>query len=134
MDLADDPVLLLGRPMKDPDVLAWLARIDPRPKFTSDGASYDWSSPKHGIDVQAHRDSKVITTVFLSSGPKGRYAGALPAGLAWTLTRDEVRGRLAAPPAFTGPAHDTWDTESHRLVVRYGPDGHPVRVSVTTAF
>ena|SRR5436305_6483674 len=139
---APDLLGLLGHRIDDDTVLDVLAAVDPARTFRRDLGRWHWTSKRSGVGVGAEGYVKLITTVcHYADGVERfrRYAGPLPYGLDFTMSRPEVRARLPRPPDFTsigradpGADYDTWDLPGHRLVVRYRPGtGTVCRVAVT---
>jgi hypothetical protein len=71
----------------------------------------------------------LLTAIFFSSGDDPdykRYAGELPRGLKWTMTRDQALELLGKPDESPANGKDRWHAPNHRLIVRYSAEGKAI--------
>jgi len=129
---------VLGRPHVDPKVVSLLDRLDlARQKIKLKRGDFDIAvdAPEHGIDVvfsdpQSYvlaqdlpEGALILSCVFFFS--EGRenhrqYPLALPAGLTFGASRDEVRKQFGAPE-FSSPILpvDRWTWNGLKLAVTF---------------
>ena len=119
-----DPADLLTKSLSDASVRAELAKIDAAGEYSDLAGSYYWQSRPAGLALVAAGDAQTITTVFFyAEGVKKyeQYAGALPKGLKFGMTRDDVR-QLLGQPDLTRPALDRYNRDTHDLAAEYSDD------------
>lgn len=123
----------LGLALNDPELARSLAQLDAAAGWEEDEGMADWVSHPAGVDVQGNSEHNRVTTVFFfNEGIEDheQYAGALPRGIEFSWDRARILGHLGAP-GLTGPKHDCWVAEDHRLVVQYDAQGRITKVTVT---
>jgi hypothetical protein len=133
-----DPSVVVGKTLDDPDVIAFLAALDPKTKSTvNEEGEPEWFSKVAGVEIRADTRSRRIKTIHMfAEGEDGyrQYAGPLPHGMSYTMKKDDVKARFTSPPKLTSPQHDTWDFEDYRIIVMYNKaTGQIKRVSLTKA-
>lgn len=102
-----------------------------RPQPRQDEGRYYCSSRTDGISLITDPDSTIIEIHLFADGYQGfgGYRGALPHGLAFNLSRVQVRERLGPPQSFGGskviaglgrrPAWDRYELSTHAVRVAY---------------
>jgi hypothetical protein len=124
----------LGQPLDDPQLARTLAALDPSIAWKEDEGLSHWVSLPAGVDLQGNSEHNRVTTVFFfNEGIEDheQYAGPLPRGLEFTWDRARIAKHLGAP-GLSGPEHECWVADDHRLVVEYDDDGVIASVTVTT--
>src|SRR5690606_9687006 len=110
--------LTLGVALDDAALDQMLTALDPDAAWEDDEGQADWVSEPQGVDVQADTDENRIATVFFyNQGIDGhsRYQYPLPHGVMFDWDRAQVTAHLGATEK-TGPKHDCWYFDRHRLV------------------
>jgi hypothetical protein len=96
------------------------------------GVALNFSDPEtYGMQELVRDGALVLSTVFLySEGVEDhrQFQGDLPAGLEFSMSREEVNRKLGRPE-WTSPALpvDRWPIDGRRLVVRYHADERSIR-------
>lgn len=125
----------LGMALDDPELERTLQSLDARAAWEPDDDQADWVSHAAGVDVQGSAEYNRVTTVFFFNEGIERheaYAGPLPRGIELSWDRARVLADLGAP-SISGPKHDCWDAEDHRVIVQYDDSGRITKVSLTRA-
>ena len=84
--------------------------------------------------MQADTEDNQLMTVFFFNGgveKHQRYAGPLPRGLDLSWDRARVVRHVGAP-IRSGPQHDCWQCDNHRLYVQYDANVRIQRITVST--
>jgi hypothetical protein len=125
---------LVGASIDSPDVRAFLAKLAPSAQvFDADGEPR-WLSHEAGLEVHGEPSTRRITTVILfPEGVDGyhAYAGPLPGGVTFAMSRDQLRTHLGRAPDISGERHDKWEHDTYGFIVQYKKSG-PIRdISLT---
>jgi len=135
---SDDFLQALGKPHTDPkvsDLLGRLGLVHNKMKVKRGEFDIAFDAPEHGIDVifsdptpyktagSIPEGALVLTAVFFfSEGREGhqQYDLALPAGLVFGMSRDEVLRQLGTPE-FSSPILPVyrWSLKSIKLAVTF---------------
>jgi hypothetical protein len=131
-----DPVQLLGRDLKSPEVSTWLRSVDPKTKVVVLDRKPRWVSKVAGLEIQCPFDSSLVTTVsFYAEGVDDfrKYKGPLPHKVTFDMKRPQVLAAVGAKPDFSSDEHNAWDFEDYRFIVMY--EGNDIQsVAVTGDF
>ncbi|MEM8872922.1 MAG: hypothetical protein AAGD32_01570 [Planctomycetota bacterium] len=91
---AFDIVDLLGRSDDSAEVTAFVERHMPTTEISRFGEDYYLLSPEAGVNLFFANVNRTLTNVELSNG----YAGPMPNGVRWEMTRREVERAFGPPP------------------------------------
>jgi hypothetical protein len=129
--MSDPLSKLLGQTFASKEAQAFIATLPGPPEVEKapDSTIYDY--PAGGVSVSvAPNTDRIFMIVFYGGGKShAEYAGALPEGLRFSMTRPEVQ-KLLGPPEVNKGDEQAWGRATHRLGLRYGKDGRIRRATV----
>ncbi len=135
-----NPAELLGKVINSKEELDYFASLDPKSSVKRTHGRKKWISKAAGMEVDSEETADRVTTVFLYNDGYDRfrqYAGPIPHGISFNMTRDEVRKTMKSPPDYSdrgGEIFDTWDLPDHRFIVSYEKTGRIEIITVTGDF
>lgn len=118
------PESLLGQAKTSPDVQMFTSTLSGPADVTaaSDSDTEYLAYPKSGISFALDAKSLKISTIFLHNNTEeGVYGGALPHGVAFSMSRPEARVAVRRSPDGSNDKYryDTWEEYTHKLRVEY---------------
>ncbi len=127
---------IVGQSISSPSVTSFTAGLNEAVKTSSDdeGRTDYYVYKRAGVELVADAASSRITTVFLKNLGGVTYAGALPYGLRFEMSRADVRALMRAPDlADDDLGFDAWEEGDYRLRVEYEDDLRSIKYVIGQA-
>jgi hypothetical protein len=114
---AGRPETLLGKDIRSPEVLGFLAAVDPAKTVRRENGELRWFSRQAGLQVNAERQG-IKTLFFYGEGSDGcrQYAGRLPHALRFDMGFAEMAEAIGQPGAANSEGGQYWRLDGYTLV------------------